>query len=397
MWSQGEINRPAIRRGLLGGALAIALCLAAAPAEAKQHPRGRAKHPQLSGDPARARDAYTAMQQQFYVASQALYQGNPYSFVWPFSQAMAATITLANVPPLRGRYEGDLQARRLGLDRYWDPGPAPAGGATVAPTRLPAYAAQVAPPLGPGGVKFYDDNAWIGIELVRLYQLQHNPADLARAEQVMAFISSGWDPDGNHPCSGGVPFSTAVNNTDRNVVTTAPSAELAAQLYRITRDHTYIDFTKGAYLWVRHCLLQSSQLYIDHVRFNGTYDQSVWSYNQGTMIGCGVMMYKITRDPRYLIEARRTANAALAYFTLHRLEVEMPFFASVLFRNLLLLDSVRPDPSYRRLIQAYLDAKWKHARLANNLFVFQGSTDLLTQAAFVQDYALLSSSPRGYF
>ena len=38
---------------------------------------------------------------------------------------------------------------------------------------LAAFDGTVAPPAGPGGTKYYDDNDWVGIELVRMYQLTH--------------------------------------------------------------------------------------------------------------------------------------------------------------------------------------------------------------------------------
>jgi hypothetical protein len=328
-----------------------------------------------------------------------LYKGQPYSYLWPFSQALAATISVANIRQLRGRLDRDLQARRVGLRAYWAlPTTVPGGGAPVSPANLPAYSGQVAPPRGPGSVKFYDDNAWVGLELVRLYRLQHDAADLAIAEQLMAFIRSGWDGDQSHPCPGGVPFSTATNNTDRNTVTAAPGAELGAQLYRLTRDPQYIDFAKAAYLWVRGCLLESSGLYGDHVRYDGTIDQKTWSYNQGTMIGAGVMLYKITGDQTYLDQARATATAAVGYFTLRQLAREPAFFAAVFFRNLLLLDSVAPSPAYRGLVEAYANRAWTTLRLRTNVFVSQGGrSGVLTQASLVQDFALLATQPRSYF
>jgi len=71
----------------------------------------------------------------------------------------------------------------------------------------------------------------------------------------------------------------------------------------------------------------------------------LWSYNQGTMIGAGTLLYQATGDSGYLFQAPQTAKAALAYFTPERLGSEIPFFPSIYFRNLLYLDSspmIRP-------------------------------------------------------
>ena len=125
----------------------------------------------------------------------------------------------------------------------------------------------------------------------------------------------------------------------------------------------------------------------------------LWSYNQGSMIGAGTLLFQATHDASYLYEARQTAKAALAYFTPQRLGGENPFFVSVYFRNLLYLDSVTHDPPGPRIAQAYVDYAWTHLRLANNLFVAgsPAAAQLLVQAAIVQIYALLSSPPSTYF
>jgi hypothetical protein len=124
-----------------------------------------------------------------------------------------------------------------------------------------------------------------------------------------------------------------------------------------------------------------------------------WSYNQGTMIGAGVLLYQATGDGAYLWQARQTARAALSYFTTERLRGELPFFVSVYFRNLLYLDSITHDPPGRRLAQAYVNNAWQKERLDGNLFVSGSppSAQLLVQAAIVQIYALLSSPPSTYF
>ena len=72
---------------------------------------------------------------------------------------------------------------------------------------------------------------------------------------------------------------------------------------------------------------------------------------------------------------------------------------SVYFRNMLYLDSVTHDPPGPKLAQPYVDYAWEHLRLSDNLFVFGSppSGQLLVQAAIVQNYGLLSSSPSTYF
>ena len=62
------------------------------------------------------------------------------------------------------RFANELNARLVGLRSYLDTNNAGAPEGTYTST-LPAFDGTVAPPVGPGGPKYYDDNDWVGIEL----------------------------------------------------------------------------------------------------------------------------------------------------------------------------------------------------------------------------------------
>ncbi len=376
----------------------------ASKSSSKKRPKKPKPKPVLHGDPARALIAFEAMQKNYYIGGSGLYQGEPFSFLWPFSQALAATVTMthvngiATIPGLTSVFARELNARLIGLRSYLDidNSGAPEGTFT---SSLAAFDGTVAPPTGPGGTKYYDDNEWVGIELMRIYELTHNTAALGSAEAIMAFVMAGWDTDPELACPGGIPFSNSSENLERNTVTDGPGAELALQLYRSTQNIQYLQFAEQAYQWVRQCLLEPNGLYADHIGPHGTVAQTYWSYNQGSMIGAGTLLYQATGNSAYLYQARQTAQTALAYYTPERLGSEIPFFVSVYFRNILYLDSVTHDPPGSKLAQPYVDYAWQHLRLANNLFVFGSppSGQLLVQSAIVQIYGLLSSSPSTYF
>jgi Glycosyl hydrolase family 76 len=386
-----------------GGSSAPAVGSSKSKSKSKSKKHAKPK-PVLHGDPARALLAFEAMQRGFYIPGSGLYEGEPFSFLWPFSQALAATVTMSRVngisriPGLYASLAHELSARLIGLHSYLDTDNSGAPEGTFT-SSLAAFDGTVAPPTGPGGTKYYDDNEWVGIELVRMYELTHSAATLGGAEGIMAFVMAGWDTDPEHVCPGGVPFSNSSENTERNTVTGGPGAELAVRLYEITGNVQYLQFAQQAYEWVRTCLLEPGGLYADHIGPHGTVAQVYWSYNQGTMIGAGTLLYQATHNSAYLYQARQTARFALAYFTPERLGSEIPFFVSVYFRNLLYLDSVTRDPPGARLAQPYVDYAWQHLRLSDNLFVFGSppSSQLLVQAAIVQIYSLLSSLPSTYF
>jgi len=356
------------------------------------------KKPKLPVNAERAQLAFEAMQKTYYIEGSGLYQGEPFSFLWPFSQALAATMSIANIPSLKSVFAHEVYARLVGLKSYLDVNNSGAPEGTYTST-LAAYDGTVAPPEGPGGAKYYDDNAWVGIELARMYELTHVPDVLGAAEGIMAFEMAGWDTQPQIACPGGIPFSNSAENTERNTVTDAPTAELGLQLYRLTGNAQDLQFAEMAYEWVRACLTEPNGLYADHINAHGKIEPTEWSYNQGTMIGAGVLLYQATGNSAYLYQARQTAKAALAYYTSERLGQENPFFVSVYFRNMLYLDSVTRDPPGTKLVQGYVNYAWEHLRLSDDVFVFgsPATAQLLVQAAIVQDYALLSSAPTTYF
>jgi hypothetical protein len=371
-----------------------------APGSASTH-ASKKKTPKkapLRGNPARALAAFEAMQQHFYIKGSGLYEGEPFSYLWPFSQALAATVSMAEIPHLGVSISHELHVRLYGLRSYLDLDNSGSPEGTFTST-LGAFDGTVAPPAGPGGTKYYDDNDWVGIELARLYELDHEPAVLGSAEAVMAFEMAGWQGSPELACPGGLPFDNEPNNTQRNTVTTAPAAELALQLYKLTHDAQYLQFAEMAYNWVRGCLLEPNGMYADHIGPKGAVESMLWSYNQGTMIGAGTMLFQATGNSGYLYQARQTAAAALTYFSGERLGSENPFFPTVYFRNLLYLDSITHEPPGPLIAQAYVNYAWEHLRLSDNVFVFgsPASAQLLYQAAIVQIYALLSSPASSYF
>src|SRR6185437_2305498 len=162
----------------------------ASPAAAKKRAK-KPRKPKLRGNPARALLAFEAMQRYYYVPGSGLYAGEPFSYLWPFSQAFAATVSMSNVAHLPVSLAGELRARLIGLRNYLDVNNAGAPEGIYTST-LAAFDGTVAPPTGPGGAKYYDDNDWVGIELARIYKQTHNPGALGYAEGIMAFEVAGF-------------------------------------------------------------------------------------------------------------------------------------------------------------------------------------------------------------
>jgi len=342
----------------------------------------------------RAVASYQVMQEYFYVPDVQLYretaptwEGNPYAYHWPFSRAVAATTNLAWLPGIGGDYRDDLQDRLVGSEPYWDTGHDP-----------PGYASYVVAPLGGGGDLFYDDNAWTGLNLVKIYRLTNDDAILERAGQVFDVLVSGWDDDASHPAPGGVFWVDAGWSRDRNVVSTGTAAQLGLHLYQLTGEQHYLDWALRMYEWVYAHLLAPNGLFWDHIDLAGTIEMTEWSYNQGTMIGANILLARITGEELYRERAVAIAGAAQAYFgEADRLFGQPPEFLAIYFENLLMLYSIHPDPAYLDTIRNYADRVWETRRdPATGLFTFSNPVRLQEHAAVVHIFALLAWAPDDY-
>jgi len=350
-------------------------------------------------DATRAELLFRALQENFYLPRLGLYKetlsATKPSYLWPFSQGFGATVAVSALPGERAKLKSTLETELGGLQGYLTNKVPAAVASRLALQSLPHFEATVAA-LGEGEAAYYDDNDWVGLELVRLYKITHDETALALAEQVMQFEISGWDPSPTLPCPGGIPHSTASERINRSTISTAPAAELGVLLYRITGNGAYLSFAQQAYAWVRSCLLTPEGLYSDQIEEDGEIDPEIWSYAQGVMIGAGTLLYEVTGNGSYLQQAEETSAASFRRFPLEQLAVENPFFVWIYLRNQLYLDGLLHSRQAREATENYLSWAWENLQEPNHLILSaDGSpTVLLGQAAYVQLYALLAL-PRG--
>jgi hypothetical protein len=348
-------------------------------------------------DAQRAVATYGAMQENLYLPQDLLYQKSDptqnFGYLWDFVNPFAATDFMAAIPGVGAQYHGDLEARDRGIMKYYD-------AQETSPTgqpQPPAFASGVRPPLDSDQPTYYDDNAWVGLDFLQEYSLIQQRSDLTRAEDVFHFVVSGWDASTNVACPGGV-FWEDVANSPRNTISNAPNAEVGLEIYQATHDAYYLRWAARMYDWVRGCLMNSNGMYYDHLDDSGSVETSLWSYNQGTMIGAGVLLYRITGDRTYLKQAEQTAAASVSYYGSDGNLYHQPdVFNAIFFRNLFALGKINHDPSYARLAAVYADTAWLQNRQSTGLFTDPdpaGGESLENQTApMAEIYALLAQKP----
>jgi hypothetical protein len=362
---------------------------------------------------ARAARAFAAMQSRFwtrkgrYRRDGKLHRPGAAAHLWPFSRALVAALDLAGIEAdLTGFDAKTAIAESLAvLEGYWDTsGDPPAYASDLRGTRL-------------GGDRYYDDNAWVGLALIQLERLRPGSGCLDRAADLFRFAVSGWDRRAV-PDPGGVFWveqgrGIGTRNHDRNTVSNAPNAELGLHLRELTGRPGPGQGAIGAkdmYDWVLATLDASRDtdapgtgLFWDKVRGDGTLDKTLWTYNQGSMVGATVLLARAEADMRdeYLRRAEAIARKALRHFGQVGYDQQPPAFNAIFFRNLLLLHPVTQDAQLQTEIldhiRRYTDDAWDRARDRRDRFHLpDGGVTLLNQSAVVQLLALLAWDPAAY-
>jgi len=320
---------------------------------------------------------------------------NPYSYEWPYSQAVIGAIDLAG---MRHGWTWRTLVRHR-IDRwaaYWNPDPA------FGP---PHYDSYVRPPLGGGGDAFYDDNEWVALALLEWHYLTGDRWALRRAAEIFELIVYGWDDDPSHPYPGGVFWTQASWSTDRNTVSNGPGAQVGAHLYLLTGRRRYLHWAKRMVEWTDGCLLAPNGLYWDHVALDGTIEKTQWSYNQGVMLGAKTLLYKATRDHRYLRQARDIERAALEFYGAVGADGQTAYFTqpaefnAIFFANCLQLDALRHGRAGYAAMRRYAaESDRSYLDHRTGLYRFDGDqpVTLLHQAAMVRINAMLAWSPNNW-
>jgi hypothetical protein len=339
----------------------------------------------------RADASYDALRAFYYLPDTGLFRETypdgsswPYSYAWPLAQTLASANDLASLPFSPYQRRLDVLAVVQATEQYFDAG-----------LEVPAYASYVLPPLGHESDRYYDDNVWLGLELLRAYRLTGHLPALERAGQVFDYLVSGWATDPLQPHAGGVYWKDTPDNRDRNTVSTAPAAKLGLRLAELERDPArkayYLEWSLRMYEWVAANMQDADGLYWDHIRADGSFDTALFPYNQGAMIGASVLLHRATGDEAYLDRAERTASAALARWPTEQLLGQDIAFNALFFRNLLLLNAVRPDQAYLDALTAYADTIWSgYSDPQTGLHTTSQPLTLLDQAAATRLYALLA-------
>lgn len=260
---------------------------------------------------------------------------------------------------------------------------------------------------GEGDERYYDDNIWVGIDMVNLYMLTKKTKYLDRAKIIWNFVLSGTDDI----MGGGVYWKEGLRS--KHTCSTANAAVLGARLYQATNEEQYLTKAKAYYSWVKEVLQDPSDfLYWDNARLSDENDPNSeieistakFSYNSGQPMQAASLLYTITNRSEYLEDAQQIAEAAHnKWFTpfhshildesFNILEPGHVWFQAIMMRGYVELYNIDKNSEYiddyrKTLEHAWLsDARNKDTNLINENFkgtTTQDKWEILHQGAIVE-------------
>jgi predicted alpha-1,6-mannanase (GH76 family) len=224
---------------------------------------------------------------------------------------------------------------------------------------------------------FRDDDGWWAIAWIRAYDLTGEKRYLDQAKLIFWDMTKGWD----NVCGGGLYWHKRELNY-KNAITNGLLLSVAAKLnLRESEDKRYLEWSQKIWKWYQQSGMINAENLVHDGLDNKTCQnngQTIWTYNQGVLIGGLVDLYRGTNDPELLKQAEAIADASIVKLTRNGILREPcedkndcgndgPQFKGIFMRNLAELYRVSPKPSYRELITRNAESIWAN-RNQNNQF-----------------------------
>ncbi|TKC61262.1 glycosyl hydrolase family 76 [Pedobacter hiemivivus] len=149
---------------------------------------------------------------------------------------------------------------------------------------------------------FYDDMEWWALACLRAYDATKDEKYKTMARQYWTWIKVGWSEVKN----GGIAWASGSKDS-KNACSNAPAVIIAAKLYQLDNNPDDLVWAKKIYSWLKTYVVESSRGLVWDAYGNSSED-NIYTYNQGTWVGAGLELYKITNEQVYLNDAIRNVN-----------------------------------------------------------------------------------------
>eukprot|EP00211_Chloroparvula_japonica_P004211 CAMPEP_0119129772 /NCGR_PEP_ID=MMETSP1310-20130426/7377_1 /TAXON_ID=464262 /ORGANISM="Genus nov. species nov., Strain RCC2339" /LENGTH=673 /DNA_ID=CAMNT_0007120215 /DNA_START=128 /DNA_END=2146 /DNA_ORIENTATION=+ len=151
------------------------------------------------------------------------------------------------------------------------------------------------------GDRYYDDNAWLALAFLELYDLTLNVRYLQWAEETVVFCMSGENGPQDDP-DGGIRWHEG-DQSGASVCSTAPTIVANLHIYAITGTASYYNDAERLYYWI-----MASDLRYDTWLFHET-AQGPLGYQTAVMSQAALRMYLSSGNTSHLLEAQNMATS----------------------------------------------------------------------------------------
>ncbi len=194
---------------------------------------------------------------------------------------------------------------------------------------------------------------------------------LKHAKEIWTFVKSGED----EKLGGGI-YWCEQKKESKNTCSNAPAAVFALKLFEATKDKEYLNEGRRLYEWTKAGLQDpTDNLYWDNIQLNGNIGKAKYSYNSGQMLQAAALLYKITKEKKYLLDAQVLAKSCLNYFFQTKDGDNFPilrnsnlWFHAVMMRGYVSLYEQDGNKTYLDIFAKNLDRAWYKMRDQYGLF-----------------------------
>ncbi|KAJ5757702.1 uncharacterized protein N7511_006396 [Penicillium nucicola] len=217
----------------------------------------------------------------------------------------------------------------------------------------------------------YDDDGWWALAWIAAYDVTKEQTYLELAEGIFESLAAAW---GTNCGGGGIPWNPT--STYVNSITNEVFLSVAAHLANRVPDQKeyYVRWAQKEWDWFR------AQGFIGE---NGTINDgllencqnngaTVWSYNQGVVLGGLVELNRAAPNNTLLPAANRIAKAAIKTLADSNMVIHefcepqcLPDgtqFKGIFIRNLQMLHKASPDETYKKVILNSANSIWQNDR-----------------------------------
>ncbi|KUJ20814.1 Six-hairpin glycosidase [Mollisia scopiformis] len=245
---------------------------------------------------------------------------------------------------------------------------------------------------------YYDDEGWWALNWIQAYDITGNQDYLTTAVDIFNDMMNGTEPK----CGGGIWWDK--KNTYVNAIANELYLSVAAHLANRmgSQKQFYTNIATKQWQWFQSTGMINSQNTInDGLNFTTCKNNggTVWSYNQGVVLGALVELDKASPNSSYLTSAKNIATAAIKALgdsngVLHdpcepNCGADGSQFKGIFMRNLQILQGAAPDATYLSFIASNANSIWTKDRDSTNELSVDWSGPFVTPAnASTQSSAL---------